>query len=87
MARTTIEIDERLIATVMRVHGCKTMGEAVDFALRQLVGDPMTRGEMLAMQGTGWEGDLDAVKGSYEPWSEGRPAPIPIRAPRPLALF
>jgi Arc/MetJ family transcription regulator len=70
MSRTNIDIDDRLIETVMRVHGLKTKREAVDFALRQLVGDPMTREEMLAMRGTGWEGELDAIKGSYEPWSD-----------------
>jgi Arc/MetJ family transcription regulator len=70
MTRTNIDIDDRLIETVMRVHGLKTKREAVDFALRQLVGDPMTREEMLAMQGTGWEGDIEALKGSYEPWSD-----------------
>jgi Arc/MetJ family transcription regulator len=70
MTRTNIDIDDALIATVMRVHGCKTKREAVDFALRQLVGDPMTREEMLAMRGTGWGGDLEAIKGSYEPWSD-----------------
>lgn len=70
MSRTNIEIDDRLIETAMRVHGLKTKREAVDYALRRLVGNPMTREEMLAMQGTGWEGELDAVKGSYEPWSE-----------------
>ena len=70
MSRTNIDIDNRLIETVMRVYGLKTKREAVDFALRQLVGDPMTREEMLAMQGSGWEGEIDAVKGSYEPWTD-----------------
>lgn len=70
MSRTNIEIDDRLIETAMRVHGLKTKREAVDYALRRLVGNPMTREQMLAMQGTGWEGDLDALKGSYEPWSD-----------------
>lgn len=70
MSRTNIEIDDRLIETAMRVHGLKTKREAVDYALRRLVGNPMTREQMLAMRGTGWEGDLDALKGSYEPWSD-----------------
>jgi Arc/MetJ family transcription regulator len=70
VSRTNIDIDDRLIETVMRIHGCKTKREAVDFALRQLVGDPMTREEMLAMRGTGWEGEIDEVKTSYEPWSD-----------------
>lgn len=62
MSRTNIEIDDRLIETAMRVHGLKTKREAVDYALRRLVGTPMTREEMLAMQGTGWDGDLDAMR-------------------------
>lgn len=70
MSRTNIDIDDRLIETAMRVHGLKTKREAVDYALRRLVGNPMTREQMLEMQGTGWEGELDAVKGSYEPWSD-----------------
>ena len=67
MSRTNIEIDDRLIETAMRIHGLKTKREAVDFALSKLVGKPMTREEMLAMQGTGWEGDLDALRGR-DPW-------------------
>lgn len=70
MSRTNIDIDDRLIETAMRVHGLRTKREAVDYALRRLVGNPMTREQMLEMQGTGWEGEIDAVKGSYEPWSD-----------------
>ena len=43
MSRTTIVIDMRLLDTAMRVHGFRTRREAVDFALRRLVGDPVTR--------------------------------------------
>ncbi len=32
------------------------------FALQRLVGDTMTLEEALAMEGTGWEGDLDAIR-------------------------
>lgn len=67
MGRTSIEIDDRLIATAMRIHGLKTKREAVDFALRRLVGTPMTREETLAMQGTGWDGDLDAMRSAPLP--------------------
>jgi len=29
---------------------------------------PMTTEEALAMRGTGWEGDLDEMRGELEPW-------------------
>ena len=35
---------------------------AVDMALRRLLGEPMTRDEILALQGVGWSGDLDAAR-------------------------
>ena len=68
MSRTNIEIDDRLIETAMRIHGLKTKREAVDFALRKLVGNPMTREQMLAMRGTGWHGDLDEMRGRGTKW-------------------
>jgi Arc/MetJ family transcription regulator len=36
--------------------------EAVDLALRRLVGEPMTREEALATEGTGWAGDLAEIR-------------------------
>jgi Arc/MetJ family transcription regulator len=68
MSRTNIDIDDRLIETAMKIHGLKTKREAVDYALRRLVGTPMTREEMLAMQGTGWDGDLDEMRSAPFPW-------------------
>ena len=63
LGRTNIEIDDDLIAEAMRRYGLATKREAVDFALRRLVGPVMTREEMLAMEGSGWEGDLDQLRG------------------------
>ena len=59
MSRTNIEIDAELIERVMRRYGLPTKRAAVDFALRQAVDgiEPMTRDEMLAMEGTGWGDD------------------------------
>jgi len=62
MARTNIVIDDELVARAMRRYRLRSKREAVDFALRELVGEPMTREEMLAMEGTGWDGDLDAMR-------------------------
>lgn len=53
MARTNIDIDDRLVGIVMRRYGLTTKKEAVDLALRRLAGQPMTRDEILAMQGAG----------------------------------
>ena len=63
MARTNVDIDARLIARVMRRYGLKTKRAAVDLALRRLDVEPMSRDEALAMSGTGWEGDLDQMRG------------------------
>jgi Arc/MetJ family transcription regulator len=35
----------------------------VQLALERLVGGVMTKEEALAMQGFGWEGDLDEIRG------------------------
>jgi Arc/MetJ family transcription regulator len=63
MTRTNIEIDDALIERVMRRYRLSSKRAAVDLALRRLVGDPMTRDEVLAMEGAGWSGDLDAMRG------------------------
>jgi Arc/MetJ family transcription regulator len=65
MGRTNVEIDERLIRRVMRRYGLTTKRSAIDFALRRLDIEPMTRDEALAMEGTGWEGDLDAMRSGW----------------------
>jgi Arc/MetJ family transcription regulator len=62
MSRTNVELDDELIARVMRRHGLKTKRAAIDLALRRLDLEPMSREEALAMQGTGWEGDLDELR-------------------------
>jgi Arc/MetJ family transcription regulator len=59
MARTNIDIDDELLERAMRIYRLSSKREAVDYALRQLVGKPMTREEALAMEGRGWGGDLE----------------------------
>lgn len=65
MGRTNIEIDDALIGRVMHHYGFRTKREAVEYALRRLDIEPMTKEEMLAMEGTGWEGDLDQMRTGY----------------------
>jgi Arc/MetJ family transcription regulator len=66
MTRTNIEIDDELVARAMRRYRLRSKREAVDLALRRLVGEPMTRTELLATEGTGWAGDLDAIRAADE---------------------
>lgn len=62
MTRTNIDLDDALVAEVMRRHGVTTKKEAVDLALRRLVGVPLDRDFLLSMEGIGWEGDLDDIR-------------------------
>jgi Arc/MetJ family transcription regulator len=62
MGRTNIEIDDRLVGEAMRLYRLHSKREAVDLALRRLVGDPMSREEALATEGTGWAGDLAEMR-------------------------
>ena len=62
MARTNIDIDEELVRAVMRRFQLRTKREAVDLALRRLAGTPISRDSLLALEGTGWDGDIDALR-------------------------
>jgi Arc/MetJ family transcription regulator len=76
MSRTNIDIDDELIERVMRRYRLPSKRAAVELALRRLAGEPMSRDEALAMEGTGWRGDLDelrapdTVAGSSDPAGE-----------------
>jgi len=67
MSRTNIEIDDELIERVMRRYRLPTKRAAVDYALRSLAGEPMKRDELLAMEGSGWGGDLGAMRDAGPP--------------------
>lgn len=62
MARTNLDIDDELVTEAMRRYGLPSKRAAVDFALRRLVGDAMTRDEALQMEGSGWDADLGEVR-------------------------
>lgn len=62
MTRTNIELDDELVATVMRRYRLDSKRSAVDFALRQLVTEPMSLPEVLAMRGTGIEMSNDEIE-------------------------
>jgi len=62
MARTNIDIDDRACSLVMRRYGLRTKRDAVNFALRELAVE-LTVEEARALRGSGWEGDLDEMRG------------------------
>lgn len=66
VARTNIEIDDVLVDRAMRLYRLRSKREAVDLALRRLVGEPMSREEALATEGTGWAGDLAEIRSRDE---------------------
>lgn len=62
MARTNIDLDDALVAEVMRRYGVNTKKEAVDLALRRLVGVPLSRDFLLGLEGVGWDGSLGDIR-------------------------
>ena len=65
--RTNIDIDDDLLARAMRLYRLKTKREAVEFALRRLVGDPLDVDGARAMRGSGWDGDLGEMRAGRTP--------------------
>ena len=62
MSRTNIEIDDDLVEAAMRKYGVRTKREAVDLALRRLVGPRLTPEFLAGLRGIGWVGDLDEMR-------------------------
>lgn len=67
MSRTNIDIDDELVTEAMRKYGLKTKKEAVDLALRRLVGPRLSVEFLESLEGSGWEGDLDAMRAGASP--------------------
>jgi Arc/MetJ family transcription regulator len=64
MTRTNIDLDDEAVGRVMEKYGLKTKKAAVDFALRRAAGPALTKEFLLGLEGIGWEGDLDEMRGS-----------------------
>ena len=67
MSRTNIEIDDDALGIVMRRYGLRTKTEAVDLALRNLAGKPMTIEEALEMRGYGGIGGIPEDEPLHDP--------------------
>ena len=64
MWRTTVDIDDRACADVMRRYGLATKREAINYALRTLASVPLAVDEARALRGSGWMGDLAGIRAS-----------------------
>ncbi len=67
MTRTNIELDDEIIERAMALYGTRTKKETVDLALRRLVGTALNSEEALALEGGGWDGDLDVLRDDLPP--------------------
>ena len=62
MTRINVDIDDWACDEVMRRYGLATRGEAINFALRSLVGESLSTTEARNLRGIGWYGDLDVMR-------------------------
>ncbi len=65
--RTNIELDDDMVEAAMRLYGTRSKKDTVDLALRRLVGARLSVDEAIAMEGSGWEGDLDRMRADAPP--------------------
>lgn len=64
MARTNIDLDDRLVKEGLRVFKCKTKKELIHLALKELL-KTEKRKEILKLRGKlKWEGDLEEMRRS-----------------------
>lgn len=67
MGRTNVVVDDDLVERVKKLYGLRTTREAIDFALRKVAGKKYRPRDILDLQGMGWEGDLQEMRGSEPP--------------------
>lgn len=65
--RTNIELDDDIVEAAMQLYGTRSKKETVDLALRRLVGVRLSRDDAIAMEGSGWEGDLGRMRDDAPP--------------------
>ena len=64
MARTNIDIDDDACRAVMSRYHLASKREAVNFALRAIAGEPLGLEDARKLRGSGWDGNLEAMRGS-----------------------
>lgn len=64
MSRTNVDIDDKACEAVMQRYGLDSKREAINLALRRLAAEPLDLDEARSMRGSGWDGDLDELRGT-----------------------
>jgi Arc/MetJ family transcription regulator len=64
--RTNIDLDDELIAQAMTAAGLPTKKATVEAGLRALIERKEQKMAFAALEGLGWEGDLDAMREGRE---------------------
>jgi Arc/MetJ family transcription regulator len=67
VGRTNIDLDDGACQIVMDRYQLRTKRDAVNLALRLLAAEPLGLDEARALRGSGWDGDLDEVRGARIP--------------------
>ena len=60
--RTNVVIDDELMAETMNRSGRTTKRAAIDFVMRRYCQIERQKEAIEALRGSGWEGDLDAMR-------------------------
>lgn len=69
--RTNIDVNDKLLAEVMKISKMETKKDAVNYALEQVV-KMNQRMAILSLQGkVKWEGNLDEMR-TYDKWEDSR---------------
>lgn len=67
MSRTNIDLDDQACLAVMDRYRFQTKREAVNFALRTLAAEPLSLDAARELRGSGWDADLNELRGSRAP--------------------
>lgn len=65
--RTNIDIDDELMTQAMKATGQTTKKAAVEAALRKVVAISEQVAALEALQGLGWEGDVEEMRNDWTP--------------------
>lgn len=68
--RLEVDVKEELLDAVRERYHLTSRRATVEFALRRAAVRPMSKEEALAMEGVGWDGDLEEMRSGDpgEPW-------------------
>ena len=69
MVRTNVDIDDDACEVVMKRYHLPSKRAAINYALRLVAGEALGLDEARSMRGSGWEGDLDAMRQIRDPGS------------------